>query len=134
MSNAFFAIGQEESVPSMHVFMEKDEMPTSYRTSILMWKGRRPSSEHVLNGIDRAIQTLVFVLLEEVVNQYLGMAFYGSVFIAGETSVRAKNHEAKSPFLVRTMMDFGGHWRIMGFSWYSISHVLMFYIRQCFGH
>jgi hypothetical protein len=93
-----------------------------------VWEERRPSSRCVLNGVDRTTQTIVFVLYEEAMNQYLGMAFYGGAFIASEVSVQAMNHEAVSAFPIRAMMNLVGHWKIMGSSWYFVIHVLLFYI------
>lgn len=75
---------------------------------------------------DRTIRTIVFVLHEEIVNQYLGMAFYGGVSIEGEVSVQAISYEVVAPFIVRATLDLARRWRIMGFSCYSISHVVLF--------
>jgi hypothetical protein len=45
----------------------------------------------------------VFVLYEEIVNQYPRKAFYSGVFTNGEISVRAMNHEAVSSFFGRKL-------------------------------
>ena len=44
--------------------------------------------------------SIIFVLHEEEVNQFLGMAFYGGVFFEGEVSVRALHHEPVVQYLV----------------------------------
>jgi hypothetical protein len=88
----------------------------------------------VLNMGDRTIRTIVFVLHEVNVNQYSGMVFYGGVFPEGEVSVRAMHYEDVAPYPVRATLDLAGRWRLMRFSRYSISHVMLFCIRQCFGH
>jgi hypothetical protein len=42
----------------------------------------------------------VFVSHEEEINQFLGMSFYGGVFMEEEVSVRALHHETVAPYLV----------------------------------
>jgi hypothetical protein len=59
------------------VSMEREGEPTSSRSEVLVWEGGRPSSELVLDVVDRTIRTIVFVLHEETVNQFPGMAFTG---------------------------------------------------------
>jgi hypothetical protein len=89
-----------------------------------------PSSGRVLNGMDRVPRTIVFILYEEEVNMFPGMAFYGRMFTESEVSVRALEHRAEAPFPMRATIDVAGRWRLMGF---SLSHVLLFCFRQCFG-
>jgi hypothetical protein len=57
------------------------------RTKVPIREGGRLSVGRVLDVGDRTTWTIVFVLHEEIVNQYHGMAFYGGVFIEGELSV-----------------------------------------------
>jgi hypothetical protein len=40
MSNGRFAIGSEDGVPSVHVFMERDVVPTLGRMEVLVRVGR----------------------------------------------------------------------------------------------
>ena len=47
----------------------------------------RPSGGCVLNGLDRTPRTIVFVLHEEEVNQFSGMAFFGGMSFKDEVSV-----------------------------------------------
>jgi hypothetical protein len=88
----------------------------------------------VLDVGDRTARTIVFVLHEEIVNQFLDMAFYRGVFTRRGVSVRAMEHGVVAPYHVRAILDLARQWRIMGFSRYSISHVVLFCIRQCFGY
>jgi hypothetical protein len=127
--------------PPGRVSMEKEGRPPSgrsevpVRSEVLVREGGRPSSGLVLDVGDRAARTIVFVLHEEIVNQFLGMVFYGGVFTeGGGVSVRAMEHGVVAPYPVRATLDLAVQWRIMGFSRYSISHVVLFCIRQCFGY
>jgi hypothetical protein len=80
----------------------------------------------VLDAGNRIARTTMFVLHEETVNLYPRMAFYRGVFTDGEVSVRAMAHEVVAPFHVRAIINLAGRWKIMGFSHYSISHVVLF--------
>jgi hypothetical protein len=62
------------------------------------------------------------------------MAFYGGVFSKGGVSVWAMENGVVAPFPIIATLDLAGQWRIMGFTRYSISQVVLFYIRQCYGH
>ena len=53
----------------------------------LMYFGRRLSSGHVLNGLDRTPHTITFILHEEDVNQFPMMTFFGWMFSEVEVSV-----------------------------------------------
>jgi hypothetical protein len=121
MLSAWFGIGGEEEVSPGRILMERDGVPTSRQTTILMWEGGGPSFGQVLDVGDSTARTIVFVLHEETVNQYPGMAFYGGIFYEGGMSMRAIEHGVVAPFHVRATIDLAGQWRIMGFSGYSIS-------------
>jgi hypothetical protein len=123
-----------DGVSPGRVSMEREGRPPSGRSEVPVREGGRPSSGLVLDVGDRTARTIVFVLHEETVNQFPGMAFYGGVFTEGEVSVRAMEHGVVAPYPVRATLDLAGHWRIMEFSRYSISHVVLFCIRQCFGY
>jgi hypothetical protein len=123
-----------DGVPPGRVSMEREGRPPSGRLEVPVREEGRPSSGLVLDVGDRTARTIVFVLHEETVNQFPGMAFYGGVFTEGGVSVHAMEHGVVAPFLVRATLDLAGQWRIMGFSRYSISHVVLFCIRQCFGY
>ena len=75
----------------------------------------------------------MFVLHEKIVNQYPGMAFYGGVFAEAGVNVQAMEQGVAAPFPVRAILDLSGQWRIMGFTCYSISQVVLFCIGQCYG-
>jgi hypothetical protein len=123
-----------DGVPPGRVSMEREGRLPLGRSEVLVREEGRPSSGLVLDVGDRTARTVVFVLHEEIVNQFPGMAFYGGVFTEGGVSVRAMEHGVVAPFPVRAILDLAGQWRIMGFSRYSISHVVLFCIRQCFGY
>jgi hypothetical protein len=55
-------------------------------------------------------------------------------FSEGGVSVRAMEHGIVAPFPVRAILDLAGQWRIMGFTRYLISQVVLFCIRQYYGH
>jgi hypothetical protein len=110
-----------EGVPLGRVSMEREGGPTSRRSEDPVREGRRPSSGLVLDVGDRTTRTIVFVLHDETVNQFPGMAFYGGVFTEGGVSVRAMEHGVVAPYPVRATLDLVGQWRIMGFSRYSIA-------------
>jgi hypothetical protein len=130
-----FGIGGEEEVPPSRILMERDGVPASRRTTVLVREGGGPSTGRVLDVGDRIARTIVFVLHEETVNQYPGLASYGGAFAeGGGVSVRAMEHGVVAPFLVRATLDLAGQWRIMGFTRYLISQVVLFCIRQCYGH
>jgi hypothetical protein len=96
--------------------------------------GRRKTKFRTNVG-DRTARTIVFVLHEETVNQFPGMVFYGGVFTeGGRVSVPAMEHGVVAPYPVQATLDLARQWRIMGFSRYSISHVVLFCIRHCFGY
>jgi hypothetical protein len=82
---------------------------------------------------DRTPHTLVLVLHEEAVNHHPGMAYFGGIFGDGEVSVRALDYIPEGSFPVRATLDLAGFWRMRGFSRYSIVHLVLFCIRQCFG-
>jgi hypothetical protein len=48
---------------------------------------------------------IVVVLYEETVNRYLGMAFYGGVFVEDKVRIRDLNHEKMAPFSLEATMD-----------------------------
>ena len=58
----------------------------------------------------------------------MDMAFYSGVFTEGEVSIRVLHHELVAPNLVQAILDLIGHWSLMEFSYYSISHILLFCI------
>jgi hypothetical protein len=129
MASIWGGVGGGESVPSSYVSMERGGGSASGRTGVPMRDGGRPSSGQVLDVGDRTARTIVFVLHEEIVNQYLGMAFYGGVFIEGGVSVRAMEYGVEAPYSIRATLDLAGQWRIVGFTRNSISHVVLFCIR-----
>ena len=110
------------------ILIERDGAFASRRAIAPVQEGGGPSSRQVLDVGDRTTRTIVFVLHEEIVNQYPRMAFYGGVFAEVGMSVRAMEHGSVAPFPVRATLDLTGHWRIMGFTRYSISHVVLFCI------
>ena len=134
MSGVSVGTRGREEVPPRRIWMERDGIPASGQTAAPARAGGGPSIRRVLDVGDRTARTIVFVLHEEIVNQYLGMAFYGGVFVEAGVSARAMEHGIAAPFLVRATLDLVGQWRIMGFIHYSISQVVLFYIRQCYGH
>jgi hypothetical protein len=95
--------------------------------------GGRLSSGRVLNGLDRTPHTIMFILHEEDVNQFPMMAFFGGMFSEAEVSVHALDHVVEAPFPIRATINVAGHWKLMRFLWFSLSHVFLFCIRQCFG-
>jgi hypothetical protein len=123
-----------DGVPPCRVSMEREGGLTSGHIEVPVREGGRPSSGLVLDVGNRTTRTIVFVLHEETVNQFPGMAFYEGVFSEGGVSMRALEHGVVAPYPVRATLDLAGQWRIMGFSRYSISHVVLFCIRQCFGY
>ena len=74
-------IGDGEEVPPGRILMERDDMPALRQTAAPARAGGGPSIGRVLDVKDRTACTIVFVLHEEIVNQYPGMAFYGGVFV-----------------------------------------------------
>jgi hypothetical protein len=50
----------------------------------------------------------VIVSHEEVVNQFLGMAYYGGVFSGRGVCVRAMEHVPEHPYPVRATLDVAG--------------------------
>jgi hypothetical protein len=88
------------------------------RGNPLVYSMGGPSSGRVLNGMDRIPRTIVFILHEEEVNMFPGMAFYRGMFMESEVSMRALEHQVEAPFPIRATIDVAGHWRLMGFSCY----------------
>jgi hypothetical protein len=82
--------------------------------------------------LDRAPRTLVLVLHKEEVNHHPGMAYFGRIFGNREVSVRALDYILEGSFPVRATLDLVGFWRMRGFSQYSIVHLVLFCITQCF--
>jgi hypothetical protein len=78
---------------------------------------------------DWAPRTLVLVLHEEVVNHHPDMAYFSGIFGDGEVSIRALDYIPEGSFLVRATLDLAGFWRMRGFSWYSIVHLVLFCLR-----
>jgi hypothetical protein len=70
-----------------------------------MHEGRKRSSDYVLDGANRIVWIVVFVLHEEMVNQFPSMVFYGDIFLEDEVSVRTMDHEYKAPFPVQAIME-----------------------------
>jgi hypothetical protein len=94
--------------------------------------GEGGSSRLVLE-LDRTPCTLVLVLHEEVVNYHPGMAYFGGIFGDGEVSVRALDFILEGSFPVQATLDLAGFWRMRGFTRFSLVHMVLFCIRQCFG-
>jgi hypothetical protein len=134
MSSVRYGTRGGEEVPPGQILMERDGESASRQTTVPVREGGGPSVGRVLDVGDRTARTIVFVLHEETVNQYPGMAFFGGVFAEEGVSVRAMEHGVVAPFPVRATLDLAGQWRIMGFTRYSISQVVLFCIRQCYGH
>jgi hypothetical protein len=78
---------------------------------------------------DQTPQTLVIVLHEEAINQFLGMAYFGGVFSGGEVSVRAMEFRTDNPFPVRAMLDLIGRWTVRGFSRFSLVYMVLACLR-----
>jgi hypothetical protein len=78
-------------------------------------------------------RTLVLVLYKEDVNHHLGMAHFGGIFGDREVSVRALDYIPEGSFPVWATLDLAGFWRMRGFSQFSIVHLVLFCIMQCFG-
>jgi hypothetical protein len=128
MTSVRGGVGSGESVPPNYISMEKGGGPASGRTGVPMRERRRPNSRQVLDVGDRTARTILFVLHEEIVNQYPGMAFYGGIFTEGGVSVRALEYGVEALYPVRATLDLAGQWRIVGFTLNSISHVVLFCI------
>jgi hypothetical protein len=76
----------------------------------------------------------VFVLYEEAVSHHPGIAYFGGIFGDREVSVRALDYIPEGSFPVLATLDLARFWRMRGFSRYSIVHLVLFCIKQCFGH
>jgi hypothetical protein len=83
---------------------------------------------------DRNPRTVVVIIHEEAINQFLGMAYFGGVFSGGEISVRAMNYIQEGQYPVRATIDVVGHWTLRGLCRFSIVQLLLMCFRQCFGH
>jgi hypothetical protein len=83
MSSAQFGTGGEEEVSPGRIWMERDGVSASRQTTAPVREWGGPSIGRVLDVGDRTTRTIVFVLHEEPVNQYPGMAFYRAVFLEG---------------------------------------------------
>jgi hypothetical protein len=57
-------------VPPGRIWMERDGVPASRRTTAPVRERGGPSTRRVLDVGDRTACTIVFVLHEEIVNQY----------------------------------------------------------------
>lgn len=67
---------------------------------------------------DRHPWTVVVIIHEEAISQFLGMAYFGGVFIGGEVSVRAMNYIQEGQYSVRATIDVVGRWTLRGFCWF----------------
>jgi hypothetical protein len=128
MSSVRYGTRGGEEVPLGQILMERDGESASRRTTVPVREGGGPGAGRVLDFGDRTAYTVVFVLHEETVNQYPGMAFFGGMFVEEGVSVRAMEHGVVAPFPVRATLDLAGQWKIMGFTRYSISQVVLFCI------
>jgi hypothetical protein len=61
------------------------------------------------------------------------MAYFGGIFGDGEVSVRALDFILEGSFPVQATLDLAGFWRMRGFTRFSLVHMVLFCIRQCFG-
>jgi hypothetical protein len=87
----------------------------------------------VLDVGDRTARAIVFVLHEETVNQFPGMAFYGGVFTKGGVSMRAMEHGVVVPYPVQATLDLAGQWRIFSLFYKPCGVVLypaVFWVRR----
>jgi hypothetical protein len=84
--------------------------------------------------LDQTPPMLVLVLHEEAMDHHPIMAYFGGIFGDGEMSIRALDYIPEGSFLVWATLDLAGFWRMRGFSRYSIVHLVLFCIKQCFGH
>jgi hypothetical protein len=132
MSSMRFSTGGEEEVPPGRILMEKDGVLATRRTTPPVREGGGPSTRRVLDVGDRTTCTIVFRNCEPVSRD--GLLWGGGVFSEGGVSVRAMEHGIVAPFPVRAILDLAGQWRIMGFTRYLISQVVLFCIRQYYGH
>jgi hypothetical protein len=74
----------------------------------------------------------VLVLHEEAVNHHPGMAYFGGIFGDGEVSVRALDCIPEGSFPVQATLYLAGFGGCGEFSRFSVVHLVLFCIRQCF--
>jgi hypothetical protein len=55
------------------------------------------------------------------------------VFSEGEVSVRAMDYIPENPYPVRAIIDVVDFWKLRGFSQFSVIHMILSCIGQCFG-
>jgi hypothetical protein len=72
----------------------------------------------------RTLKFEMLVIHEEAVNQHLGLAYFGGIFSDGKASVRALDCIPEGPYPVRATLDLAGFWKMRGFSWFSVVHLL----------
>jgi hypothetical protein len=77
--------------------------------------------------------TLVVIIHEEAVNQFPGMAYFGGIFSGRKVSVMAMNYSLEYPYPVHATIDVVGQWKLRGFSQFSVIHLLLLCLGQCFG-
>jgi hypothetical protein len=75
----------------------------------------------------------VLVIHEEALNQHPGMVYFGGIFCDGEVNVRALDYILEHPYLMRAILDLARFWRLRGFSWFSVVHLVLSCFSQCFG-
>lgn len=61
-------------------------------------------------------RTLVVIIYEEAINQFLGMAYFGGIFSRREMNVKAMDYVLEYPNLKRATIDVSRRWKLRGFS------------------
>ena len=84
--------------------------------------------------LDKNLQTMVGIIHEESINQFLGMAYFGGVFSEGKVSVKAMSYSSEEPYPMRAIVDVVGLWRLRGFSRFSVVHLILVCITPWIGH
>jgi hypothetical protein len=62
------------------------------------------------------------------------MAYFGGVFSGGEVIVRAMQYRSEYQYPVRATVDVVVHWKLRGFSRFSVIDLVLTCLGQCFGN
>lgn len=70
-------------------------------------------------------RTLVVIIHEEAINQFLGMAYFGGIFSCREVNLKAMDYVLEYPYLKWTTIDVSRCWKLRDFFQFLVIHLVL---------
>jgi hypothetical protein len=129
--------GRKERMSNARVLLEIKEVVSATRGGrevLAMWYNAEKGNPRRVLEPDRNPRTLVVIIHEEAINQFLGMAYYGGVLSRGGSECEGNGLHLGGTISSENTIDVAGFWRLRGFSRFLVVHLVLTLIWQCFGH